>query len=281
MSRTGSPLRTWLLVPALKAERMLPTAFASMADCVILDLEAATPPADRERARALLGDIRREPATKALIFWRVNDAASADRDAEIDAAIAWRADGIVLPRVTSAAEVRLVADRLSRSSLAIVPMLETAAGLFDARGIAQASDRTIAMALGGEDLAADLGATRTPDGAELQLARGFVLMAAAAARCASVDTPWLDLSDPDGAGREAARAQLLGFTGKFVIHPAQVGPVHRAYVPSKDELERARAIVDLYEAGLRAGTGITVHDGRMIDEPIARNAQRVLARAQS
>src|SRR2546430_11800266 len=98
MGGTGSPMRTWLLVPALKAERMLVRAHESRADCIVIDLEAATPPADRTRARALLANLPRDRAAAALVFWRVNDAAAPDRDAELDAAIAWGADGVVLPR---------------------------------------------------------------------------------------------------------------------------------------------------------------------------------------
>ena len=278
--------RSWLLVPAGKAERMLPHAYESGADVIILDLEAATPPAERAEARRSLAALRRDGRRPVPLFIRVNDRRSVDIEADEVTAVAFAADGIVMPRVESADEVVATASRLAAlelsaglGQLAIVPMLETGRGFFAAQQIAMAGDRVAAIAMGGEDFAADLGATRTVAGAELVVARGLLAMAAASARLPSVDTPWLDLRDPEGAGREAAAVRALGISGKFLIHPAQVAPVHRAFMPTDDEAGRARAIVAAFDAAVAAGTGIAVYDGKMIDEPIARNAKRTLSRA--
>lgn len=281
----SDPPRSWLLVPAHRAERMLPRAYESGADLIILDLEAATPPSERAEARRTIAGLSRGSRPGQLLFVRVNDNGSPDVRHDEATAVAFGADGVILPRVESPDAVTASAARLSeierrtgRASLSIVPMLETARGLFAASGIASAHERIVGIALGGEDLAADLGATRSSTGVELSLARGLLVMAAAAAGVASVDTPWLDLDDPVGAGREAAAVRALGFTGKFVIHPAQVGPVNDAFTPSESEVDRARGIIAAYEAALAAGTGIAVYEDRMIDEPIARNARRTLSR---
>ncbi len=282
----NDPPRSWLLVPALRAERMLPRAYESGADIVVLDLEAATPPTERAEARRVMRRLGRGSPAGQLMFVRVNDDGSADVGDDEAAAVEIGADGVVLPHVQSpdavsatAARLTALESRAGRPPMAIVPMLETARGLFAALAIASAHERVAAVALGGEDLAADLGATRTAVGVELSLARGLLVMAAAAAGVASVDTPWLDLDDPAGAGREAAAVAALGITGKFVIHPAQVEPVNMAFQPTEDDVIRAHGVVAAYEAGLAAGTGIAVFEGRMIDEPIARNARRTLRRS--
>jgi citrate lyase subunit beta/citryl-CoA lyase len=279
------PPRTWLLVPALNIERMLPRAFESGADAIIIDLEAATPPAQREHARRLITARPRDATRHAALLVRVNDARSTDVVLDEETAATAGADGIVMPRVESAAEVVAAAARLSgiegrlgRSTMAIVPMLETARGFFQAAEIAAAHPRVTAIALGGEDLAADLGATRSVGGGELVVARGLLVLAAAAAGIGSIDTPWLDLGDPEGAGREAAAVRGLGISGKFAIHPAQVGPVNRAFTPTLAEIARARGVVAAYDDGLSSGTGISVFEDKMIDEPIARNARRTLDR---
>lgn len=286
MHRRNDPPRSWLLVPAHRVERMLPRAYESGADVVILDLEAATPAPERAAARSAMRKLLRASPAGQLLFVRVNDDGSADIAEDAATAVDIGADGVVLPHVQSPDAVTSLGIRLAaleartgRAPIAIVPMLETAQGLFAALAIASAHERVAAVALGGEDLAADLGATRTPAGLELALARGLLVMAAAAARVASVDTPWLDLNDPAGAGREAAAVAALGITGKFVIHPAQVEPVNAAFRPTDEDVARARGIVSAYEAGLAAGTGIAVFEGRMIDEPIARNAKRTLRRS--
>ncbi|MGH2377610.1 MAG: CoA ester lyase, partial [Candidatus Limnocylindria bacterium] len=107
-----------------------------------------------------------------------------------------------------------------------------------------------------------------------------VVVAAAAAGVAAIDTPWLDLGDADGAGREADRARRLGFSGKLAIHPKHVGPINAAFTPGEDEVKRARGIVAALNAAIANGSGVATYEGRMVDRPLALSARRVLARAE-
>lgn len=273
-----APPRSWLFVPALRAPEWLPKAFASGADVVIVDLEDATAPEEKDRAREVVRQLQLREA-RGDAFVRVN--ASTDRlHADLRAAVEAGAHGVVLPKMQDGAEVVDVARSIADGGLAIMPIVETARGVLNAAAIAAADECVCALGFGGEDLCADTGAVRTVEGTELIVARGMVVLAAAAAGVGAVDTPWLDLADHEGAGREAAAARALGFAGKLLIHPAQVRPVHAAFTPSASEVRHASAVVLAAEEAERAGSGVAVHEGRMIDRPVLLAARRVLARAE-
>ena len=156
----------------------------------------------------------------------------------------------------------------------LVATLESARGMAAASAIAKAPGPDDALALGGADLAADLGADFAFE--PLLLARLSLVQAAAAAGVAALDVPLLDLADATALTVETRRVRALGFTGKLAIHPAQVQTVLDAFRPTVEEIDRARRTLDALAA---AGGGVARIDGRMIDEPLARSARRVLARA--
>jgi citrate lyase subunit beta / citryl-CoA lyase len=283
----SSPLRSWLFVPALRAEAWLPKALASGADAVIVDLEAAVLDSEHERARAIVRGLEWDAGAGVPVFVRLGGLGTGDfPSADAEAAVEIGAAGVVVPRVGGPDDVRMIASILDRAEageartpLRIVPLLETARGIVTAPGIAAAHDRVLAVGLGGEDLTLDLGATRTADGGELAVARALTVLAAAAAGRGAIDTPWLNLSDPDGAGREAERVRRLGFAGKFVIHPAQVGPVNAGFGVTADEIDRARAVVRAFDVAVERGEAISVLDGAVIEGPIAERARALLRRA--
>ena len=279
----GSPPRSWLFVPALRAREWIPKALAAGADAVIVDLEDATAPDEKERARELVGSLDLGGYGDAPIFVRVNAAPPELRDADLEAAIASGAAGIVLPKVSGAEEIaQIVGDRLQPRGpgLALLFMLETARGVLRALEIAESDPALVGLAFGGEDLSAELGVSRTREPGELATARSLVALAAAAAGVAAIDTPWLDLADAEGAGREARAARQLGFSGKLVIHPSHVPAVNAAFTPDERESERARRIIEAFDAAVAQGTGIAKVDGRMIDRPVVVAARRVLAQAE-
>jgi citrate lyase subunit beta/citryl-CoA lyase len=270
-----APPRSWLIVPALRAAEWLPKALASGADAIIIDLEDATAPAEKDRARQIVRGLRFASRGGPLIVVRVNADGSDRRDAELAAATESGAAAIILPKVDGPDAVRAA----SACGLALVPMIETARGLLRAADIAAAHELVGALAFGGFDYAADIGASLSGEGTELLYARSHVVVAAAAARMGAIDTPWVDLNDPDGAGREAATVGRLGLAGKLAIHPAQVGPINAAFTPSDVEVAEANGIIEAFEAALSAGSGVATFRGRMIDRPLALAAQRVLARS--
>ena len=136
-----------------------------------------------------------------------------------------------------------------------------------------------AVALGGEDLAADLGVVRTDAALELRHARGLLVLAGAAARCGVIDTPTLDPRDNDRVSAESLSARALGFTGKLAIHPGQVPAINMAFEPSEDETRWAHSVIDGLANARESGSGVVVVDGRMVDEAVVEAARRLLSRS--
>lgn len=271
-------LRSLLFTPGTRPERFAKAA-ASGADAVILDLEDAVPPLAKAEARDhVLGWLDDVPGDGVPCLVRVNGLRTPEglRDllAFLDAGVAPPA--IVLPKVESLAELEVVAALLTGplAATGFVPLIESARALSAAEAIAS-HPRTRALALGGADLAADLGCTMAWE--PLLWARARVVQAAATAGVGAVDVPYLDLARDDGLADEAAAVRDLGFTGKLAIHPRHVAAINAALTPTADEHAQARRVVDAADA---AGDGVCVVDGRMVDPPIVRAARRTLARAR-
>lgn len=271
----AAPPRTWLFVPALRAPEWLPKAVATGADAIIVDLEDATAPDEKDRARDVVRS-QRLGGDRPWMFVRVNPTPDGRFLADVAAAVQAGASGIVLPKGSRPEDVRHVPREVS----AILVQIETARGVLRALDLAEADPRVIGLGFGGEDLSADLGVARTREIGEFPTARSLVGLAAAAAGVSAIDTPWFDLGDPEGAGREARAARQLGFSGKFVIHPSHVAAVNEAFVPTDEEATRAKRIIGAFDAAVAAGSGVAKLDGRMIDMPVVVSARRVLARAE-
>ena len=270
----AAPPRSWLFVPALRAPEWLPKAKATGTDAIIVDLEDATAPDEKERAREVVRGLSLG-GDRPWTFVRVNAAPDAHLAADLAAAVAAGASGIVLPKVSTPEDLARVT-----GDPAILVMIETARGVLRALEIADSDPRIVGLAFGGEDLSADLGVARTRAAGEFETARSLVALAAAASGVSAVDTPWFDLGDAEGAGREARASRQLGYSGKLVIHPSHVPPVNAAFTPDEQESERARRIIDAFDAAVSAGSGIATLDGRMIDLPVVVAARRVLAQAE-
>ena len=267
-------VRSWLFCPATHPDRFEKAA-RSGADAVIVDLEDAVAPADKEVARAgALAWLATAGDDGVVRCLRSNGLRTAtglrDLLALVDAGAA--PDFLVLPKVESAAEIAIAAEVLAGpcATIRFLPLVETARGVGAAEAIA-AVPRVAGLVLGGADLAADLGAELAWE--PLLWSRSRLVQAAAGA-IAVVDVPHLALDDDAGLAHDADRVRRLGFTGKLAIHPRQVGAINAAWTPSDAEVERARRIV-----AATAGGGVAVVDGKMVDAPVVRGAERTLARA--
>lgn len=276
MSRDRRLRRTLLFFPASRPDRFA-KAMASGADSVCIDLEDAVAPSDKDAARAAaLGLLAAEPPGDARVVLRINSprtpAGVRDLAGLLDAPPL--AVDLLLPKVESPEEVRWVEEVLAPShpDLRLLPMIETARGVAAADAIAHASPRVDLLMLGGVDLAAQTGATMSWEA--LLHARSRVVYAAASAEVEALDTVFIDVGDAGALAREAAGAAALGFTGKAAIHPSQIEPIHRAFSPDAEEVARARALVAAYEA---AGGGVLLLDGKLVERPVVRRAERVLA----
>lgn len=282
-----TPPRSWLFVPALRAPEWIPKAMASGADAIVVDLEDATAPSEKDRAREVVRALALTPRGRPAIVVRVNPSPPA---VELDcaAAVAAGADGVVVPKVEGPWQVRRAAMHLAEAEasagsgrvLAILPMAETARAVLRALDIADADPRVAGLCFGGGDLSAEVGWARTREGDELRTAQAMVVLAAAASGIGAVDTPWLEMHDVGGAREEARLACRLGFTGKFAIHPSHVAAIHEGFTPTEEELADARGLLEAFDRGIAAGSGVATYKGRMIDKPDALQARRVLARAE-
>ncbi len=152
--------------------------------------------------------------------------------------------------------------------------------MLDAPRIA-AAEATDALVFGAEDLAADVGATRTREGTEVLYARERVVIAASAADVEAIDTVYTDIEDVDGLAEETRFALRLGYDGKMAIHPAQVGPINGAFTPDPEEVEWAERVLEAREAANREGRGVFRVDDEMIDAPLIAQAERIVERARA
>ncbi|HEX9924505.1 MAG TPA: CoA ester lyase, partial [Anaerolineae bacterium] len=199
-------------------------------------------------------------------------------------------DGYVIPKVETAKQIQLVEHRLDEAerrhgwpdgSIRLLALIETALGVLNLAEIAQASPRLEALMFGAEDLAGDLGAQRTRAGWEVFYARSAVVTAAAAFGLQAIDMVFVDLQDLEGLAAEATLARQLGYEGKMAIHPRQVEVLNRVFAPSPAEIERAQRLVKAHAAHQAAGAGAFELDGKMVDLPVVRMAERVLEKARA
>ncbi|MDS0281630.1 HpcH/HpaI aldolase/citrate lyase family protein [Haloarcula onubensis] len=269
--------RSILFSPGDDAEK-LRKAVGFDADVVVFDLEDAVVPdakaAARETVREALAAV--VPADCEVCV-RVNPVG---RGAADDVAVALSGavpDSVMLPKTGGAEDVSGLATLLSEAGVdcPVLALVESAAGVLHAEAVA-AHDATDALVFGAEDLAGDIGATRTSEGGELAHARQHVVLAARAAGVVPIDTHYPNYTDDAGLRTEAERAVELGYDGKLAVHPGQVAVINDLFTPGPDRVAWAERLLSARE---EADGGVFVVDGEMVDAPQIRQAERVLERA--
>jgi citrate lyase subunit beta/citryl-CoA lyase len=278
--------RSVLFSPGDRPE-LLRKAVTTGADTVVFDLEDAVAPPRKDEARTAVREVLTDPAfdPDCEVCVRVG-AVDADLaalfggDGDDDASP--RLDALVVPKVEAAAAVRRVAEAVAArgTSLPLLALVETAAGVLNAPAVAQV-DAVDALVFGAEDFAASVGATRTPDGEEVSYARQRVLVAARAADVDAIDTLYTDYEDDEGLRADTATTVQLGYDGKLAIHPRQVTVINEALTPAAERVEWARRVVEAREAADAEGRGVFSVDGEMIDAPLVAQAERTLERARA
>ncbi|WP_010188553.1 itaconate degradation C-C-lyase RipC [Sphingomonas sp. PAMC 26605] len=274
---SSEPTRSWLFTPGTRPERFAKAAEIS-ADVLIIDLEDAVAPADKDGARTVALDwLAANASTPSRIghALRVNGLDTAAGIADLHALIRHTAvpDYLVIPKVESAGHVEIM-DRLLTSAgkdTRLVAIIESVRGLREIEAIAGASGRLVGLMFGAADMAADLGCVTAWE--PLVSVRAQIVAACALATIAPIDTPFFDVRDTAGCAAEAKRAVDHGFIAKAAIHPSQIAPINAVLTPSAAAIEAARSIVATNI------NGVGTVDGKMIDEAVARKARRVLAAA--
>jgi citrate lyase beta subunit len=273
------------------SRRKIGKAAGMVVDTIIMDIEDGVAYSQKAEARAtILQALRGVGFGSNERLVRVNRVGSGWTATDIIETIAGRPDGYVIPKVERAADVIYV-DRFlydletqygyEPGSLSLHAIVESAQGILNVREIAQASRRLTALQFGAEDLAGDMGLTRTREGWEVFHARSEVAMAAKAHDLQAIDGVYLDFNDTEGAYEEARQVARMGFDGKMAIHPIQVEPYHRAFTPGDEEIAAARRLMEAHEAHQATGVGAFVLDGKMIDPAIVKPAERVLEKARA
>jgi citrate lyase beta subunit len=279
-------LRSLLFVPAGR-ERMLEHAQTARADALVLDLEDAVPARQKAAARALARRWIPKLAKRSRpVFVRVNGLASGLTRDDLLAVVSKQLAGVVLPKTDSPQDLRDLDVLLREAEMAsgvrpgdvrTIALIESARAVLRCEEIARASDRLLALSVGGEDYTRDIGARRDAAGLALQHIRAVVVQVAAAYELLSIDTPYTTLGDDAGLADDARIARSIGLKGKYAIHPAQAPIINRAFSPSKDEVEEATRIVETFDA---ASDGAISVNGRMVDAPIVERARAVIAAAK-
>jgi citrate lyase beta subunit len=221
---------------------------------------------------------------------RLNAVGSGLEEQDLLTVLPAHPDGVVIPKVENQSQIKAISAGITRfetqnglppGQIPIIVVVESARGLLNLIEISCASSRLEAIIFGAEDFAGDLGAIRTQEGWEVFYARSAVVTHAAAYGLQAIDMVYTNFQDPEGLQNEAMAGARLGFSGKQVIHPNQVAAVQAAFTPSDASIAYAQRIMAYYAEHQDAGKGVFALDGKMIDAPIIKSAERVLSLARA
>ncbi len=266
-------------------------AISLQVDSICMDLEDSVALNRKEEARATIVRALTEldfGFSERLV--RINPVDSTLAEADLNAILPARPDGIVVPKVASAVSLRWVEGKIAAvetalgweaGEISLIAIVETPWAVIHLPEICAATPRLTALVFGAEDMAVGLGATRTGAGWEVFHVRSALVLHAAAYGLQAIDMVKIDFSDTPGLLEEARQGVEMGCTGKQVIHPRQVVPVQETFTPSDESILAARELVNTYNQYLEQGTGTFALEGKMVDFPLLRAAENLLARARA
>jgi citrate lyase subunit beta / citryl-CoA lyase len=284
--------RSFLFAPANVARRV-EKALTLPADAVILDLEDSVATAEKVATRKLAVQALQAKG-RARVYVRVNAPSTPFCHGDLLEVIQEGIDGLVVPKIESAADLHAVdwvmAARerergIPEGSVDLMPIVETAAGVQRVDRILQARSlrpypgpwRVKRVAFGAADYANDVGLSPTLEEPELAGARERIVLASRAAGMENpLDSPWFHFKETEAFRRSLERSRRGGFQGRLCVHPDQIAPVNAAYLPSDEELERARRIVAAFREAEARGQAAVQVDGLMVDYPVVYRAQALL-----
>jgi len=291
MAESGLRARRALMYVPGSEEHKLEKAASLGIDGVILDLEDGVAFNRKDEARSIIRQALESinyGRTERLV--RINPISSGRAEADLRAVVPGRPDGIVIPKADSAQIVRSVADILTQierehhwqeGEIALALLIETATAFVHLTEICQASSRTQALIFGAEDLCADTGILRTDEARELLYARSALVMNAAAFGLQAIDMVQIHYRDIDLLEKECQEALELGFSGKTVVHPAQIETVQRIFTPDENQVAYALRVVEGASEAQNSGRGVFTLDGKLVDLPVVKRAESILARARA
>ena len=275
--RTIRPRRSFIFSPGLKPD-MFPKALACGTDIVCVELEDGIAPKDKDEARkhalALFEQPQADDGVERIV--RINCLRDSFGLADVQAVLTTDTPppALMLPKVKTPDEVVWLDDLLTERghTTRLHVIIETNAGLEAVYDIAKSSRRIDALFFGGVDMAAELRCKNAYE--PLLYARSRIAHAAAGNGLDVIDVPYLDLEDPEGMRREAGLVRDLGFSGKGSIHPKQITILNEVFTPSAEQIAHARRLLKTFA---EADTGLVVIDGKLIEKPVLRDMQRIIA----
>ena len=283
-------LRSLIFVPGNRAN-MLERALGFNADIIMVDLEDSVPEAEKSAARDLAAQwipaLRR--AGKRVMA-RANSLDTGLTRNELAAVLSPDLYGVSVGKTESAwdlKEIERIITPLEASAgleygqIKIIPWIESARAVINVHDMAAASPRIVGIAFGAEDYTNDMGIQRTDAGEEVYYPRAAVAVAARAAGIAALDSPYVAFRNPEGLLQDAGVARQLGYTGKFAIHPSQIETINKAFSPLDEDVAYARQVVAAWNEAESAGRGSLALDGKMVDVPVVKRAQNLLALAKA
>src|SRR5512133_3390875 len=260
-------------------------------DCICMDIEDGVALNRKAEARATIAEaLRRLDFGRSERLVRINPVGSGLEEDDLRAVLPARPDGLVLPKVGDADYIHQISARLAavereqgwpEGGIVLLALIETARGVVNLKEIAGADPRLQALIFGAEDLAGDIGAVRTRPGWEIFYARSAVVTHAAAFGLQAIDMVFMDIHDLEGLREESIQGAQMAYSGKQIIHPNQVGPVQDAFEPGDEAIRQAQRVVEAAAAHQQAGKGAFALDGKMVDAPVVKAAEWVLARARA
>ena len=276
--------RSLIFVPG-NNPRFLEKAKSLSADVVCFDLEDSVPDKEKKNARTLIKSaLKKRNQYSSSVFARTNSPDSNKIEADLKEIVQKGIDGIVIPKVNSAKEIKKIEKTISSlekkrkiRGIRLIPSIESALGIINCYEIASASKRIDAIVFGIFDLLNDIGIEYTkgnPPGAKYS--RYKVPVAATAAGVYAIDGIWQDIKDTSGLKKDCEVGKSLGYVGKSVIYPDQIKTVHKIFHPNKTEISWAKKVCNVYKKSTKKGKGAVVVDGKMIDEVHYKRAKALL-----
>jgi citrate lyase beta subunit len=281
-------MRSLLYVPG-NSERMILKAHEAAADGLILDLEDAIAPEQKLEARATVAGMLREiDFSGREVFVRINSLQTEWGLEDARAVSASGVPGIVIPKLESVDDVTTIApiikSRYHQHALEprnrILCQIETPRGVCASRELAEANELVAGLIFGAADLAREIGCLLSEDEVELLFARSQVLISARAAGVAAYDSPHFAVADLQGLRRRTEAARKLGYDGMTIIHPSHIEIVNEIFTPTAEQIAEAQRVVEALEAAHAVGRGVTMLEGKMVDQLHLTAAKKLLKKAK-
>ncbi len=260
-------------------------------DSICMDMEDGVALNRKAQARSTISS-----ALKNLDFGhserlvRINAVGTGLETEDLASVLADKPDGIVIPKVQDADQIRWVSRKIGKfenesgwnpGSIVLLVVVETARGVINLKGIAGSDSRLQALIFGAEDFSSDIGATRTMAGREVFYARSAIVTHAGAFGLQAIDMIYINFHDTEGLKNEALQGARMGFSGKQTIHPAQVTPTQESFTPSEVDIQKASQLLESFYLHQEAGRGVFALNGKLIEAPMIKSAERILERARA